>query len=180
VVEVSKLLPSGLDVFISNAGADFQSMVPFEKLNLSLVDDELHHMVTGTIGVLQAFLPLIRRGQDKKIVVISSGLGSIEKAVYLPGLNDIYSVTRAALNMLIRKWGATLKPEGITSVVVHPGWVPGTEIGAGITDWMNTYAPNAESTTVDESATGVVKVIEGLKLEDSSSFFDYSGAKQPW
>jgi NAD(P)-dependent dehydrogenase (short-subunit alcohol dehydrogenase family) len=32
VTEVSKLLPNGLDVFVSNAGASLQPLVPFEKL----------------------------------------------------------------------------------------------------------------------------------------------------
>jgi len=91
--------------------------------DLSLVDDELHYMVTGTIGLLQAFLPLVRKGHGKKIVVISSALGSIERSVNLPGLNDIYSVARAALNMLVRKWGGALKLEGITTAVIHPGIV---------------------------------------------------------
>lgn len=78
-------------------------------------------MITQTIGTLRAFLPLIRKGHDKKIVVISSALGSIELAAGMPGLNDIYSVTRAALNMLVRKWGGVLKLEGITTALVHPG-----------------------------------------------------------
>jgi NADP-dependent 3-hydroxy acid dehydrogenase YdfG len=32
VAKVSKLLPSGLDTFISNAGVDLQSLVPFNEL----------------------------------------------------------------------------------------------------------------------------------------------------
>jgi NAD(P)-dependent dehydrogenase (short-subunit alcohol dehydrogenase family) len=86
-----------------------------------LVDEELHFMITGTLGILQAFLPLIRRGQDKKIVVVTSALGSVEASVNTPGLADIYSVARAALNMLVRKWGGSLKSEGITTALVHPG-----------------------------------------------------------
>jgi NAD(P)-dependent dehydrogenase (short-subunit alcohol dehydrogenase family) len=88
---------------------------------LGLVDEEVHIMITSTILTLRSFLPLVRAGQEKKIVQISSELGSIEKAVHLPGLNDIYSVCRAAINMMIRKWAGALKGEGITAVVVHPG-----------------------------------------------------------
>jgi NAD(P)-dependent dehydrogenase (short-subunit alcohol dehydrogenase family) len=39
----------------------------------------------------------------------------------MPFLNDAYSVSRAALNMLIRKWGGALKLEGIATAVIHPG-----------------------------------------------------------
>jgi len=78
-------------------------------------------MVSGTLGLLRAFLPLIRQGQGKKILAISSIIGSIEQSINLPGLNDQYSVTRAALNMLIRKWGGVLKNEGIATATIHPG-----------------------------------------------------------
>jgi len=78
-------------------------------------------MVSGTLGMLRAFLPLIRQGQGKKILVISSVLGSIEQSFNMPSLADQYSVTRAALNMLIRKWGGVLKNEGITAASIHPG-----------------------------------------------------------
>ena len=78
-------------------------------------------MVSGTLGLLRAFLPLIRQGQGKKILAVSSIIGSIDQSVNLPGLNDQYAVTRAALNMLIRKWGAVLKNEGISTATIHPG-----------------------------------------------------------
>jgi len=45
---------------------------------------------------------------------------------------------------------------------------------------MAKYAPNAPSTTVEESAAGVVAVIKGLKFEDTNSFYDYDGTKLPW
>jgi NAD(P)-dependent dehydrogenase (short-subunit alcohol dehydrogenase family) len=32
VAEVSRLLPNGLDAFVSNAGVDVQPNIPFEKL----------------------------------------------------------------------------------------------------------------------------------------------------
>jgi len=88
---------------------------------LAEFDKELHVMVSGTLGLLRAFLPLIRQGQGKKILAISSIIGSIEQSINLPGLNDQYSVTRAALNMLIRKWGGVLKNEGIATATIHPG-----------------------------------------------------------
>lgn len=78
-------------------------------------------MVTGTLGLLRSYLPLIKKGEQKKILVISSVLGSIDRAAYMPGLADAYSISRAALNMLVRKWGGALKGEGVTTAVIHPG-----------------------------------------------------------
>jgi hypothetical protein len=60
------------------------------------------------------------------------------------------------------------------------GWVPSTDIGAGINDWMAKYAPNAPDVTEDESAAGVVAVAAGLALERTNSFYNYDGTKIPW
>jgi NAD(P)-dependent dehydrogenase (short-subunit alcohol dehydrogenase family) len=96
--------------------------------DLALFDEELHFMVTATLGVIRSFLPLIRQGQEKKILVVTSVLGSIDQSVNLPGLDDSYSVARASLNMLIRKWGGVLKSEGITTAVIHPGMEAGSDL----------------------------------------------------
>jgi hypothetical protein len=45
---------------------------------------------------------------------------------------------------------------------------------------MAKYAPNAPAITEDQSATGVVAVITGLKLENTNSFYNYDGTKVPW
>jgi NAD(P)-dependent dehydrogenase (short-subunit alcohol dehydrogenase family) len=86
-----------------------------------LFADELNFEIINNTILIRSFLPLIRLGKAKKFIFISSSLGSIELAGSMPTLNDAYSVSRAALNMLIRKWGAALKFEGITTAVIHPG-----------------------------------------------------------
>lgn len=60
------------------------------------------------------------------------------------------------------------------------GWVPSTDIGEGITPWMNKYAPNVQKTTPEASAIGVVKVMENITLEDAASFKSFDGASIPW
>lgn len=96
----------------------------FEKKNsdLTAFKNEIDFNLISTILLLRGFLPLIRRSKGpKKILQVSSVLGSIELAGYMPGLTPTYSVGKAALNMLLRKWGASLKGEGITTLLVHPG-----------------------------------------------------------
>ncbi len=56
-------------------------------------------MISGTIVLLREFLPLVRKSEKKKILIVTSGLGSIQNAAFLPGLADGYSLSRAALNM---------------------------------------------------------------------------------
>lgn len=56
--------------------------------------------VAGPAQVSQAFLPMIEKSNKKTIVNISSGLGSFGRG--FGPINANYSVTKAALNMLVR------------------------------------------------------------------------------
>ena len=82
---------------------------------------ELNFEIINNTILIRAFLPLIRKEKPGKLIFMSSIIGSVELAASMPMLANAYSVSRAALNMLIRKWGAALKFEGIATAVVHPG-----------------------------------------------------------
>ena len=106
--------------------------------DLKLHEEQLRLNAVAPLEVMRSFLPLIREGTAKKIMLLSSGLGSLQNAPYLPGYCESYSVSKAALNMcvpgftallsgthdltrLARKWGASLSKERITTILVHPG-----------------------------------------------------------
>ncbi|CZR58536.1 uncharacterized protein PAC_08428 [Phialocephala subalpina] len=178
--EAAKLLPDGLDCLVGNAGANDQPVATFENLDLKLFSEELNLELINNTILIRSFLPLIRQGNPGKFIFMSSIIGSVELAAGMPMLNDAYAVSRAALNMLVRKWGAALKFEGIATAVIHPGWVPTTDIGSGIVEWVEKYAPDLPRIPVPESAAGVVKIVETLTIEDTNSFFNFDGSKLPW
>lgn len=60
------------------------------------------------------------------------------------------------------------------------GWVPTTDIGSGIVEWVEKYAPDLPRIPVPESAARVVKIVETLTIEDTNSFFNFDGSKLPW
>jgi len=137
-VEATNLLPEGLDTLVGNAGANDQPIPTFEQLSVSsenrthaladilcrdlkLFAEELNLEIINNTILIRAFLPLIRKGKPGKIIFMSSIIGSVELGAGMPFLNDAYAVSRAALNMLLRKWGAELKFEGIATAVIHPG-----------------------------------------------------------
>jgi len=86
-----------------------------------LFADEINFEVVNNIILIRSFLPLIRKGKPGRLIFMSSIIGSVELAAGMPMLADAYSVSRAALNMLIRKWGAALKFEEIATAIIHPG-----------------------------------------------------------
>lgn len=73
---------------------------------------------------INAFLPLLRKGETKKIVYISAGAGDIKttRVCELPTLLG-YSVGKAAGNILMAKYSVELKTEGILILAMSPGWV---------------------------------------------------------
>ena len=115
--------------------------------------------------VTQALLPNILAGSGKTVIQISSTMGSIANN---SGGYYGYRASKAALNMLNSSLALELADRGITSVVMHPGWVQ-TRLGG----------ENA-AITVEDSVTGMMQVIAGLGPEDSGRFLDYQGEELPW
>lgn len=66
-----------LDVLVNNAGIGSGLQSPPSQEALSDILDVFNVNLFGTIRATQAFLPLLRKSQEARIVMISSGLGSI-------------------------------------------------------------------------------------------------------
>ena len=121
--------------------------------------------VAGVMLVSQQFVDLLKNGDNPRLVHISSGAGSITQGS--PGQYS-YRVSKAALNMFNRVLYQELKPLGIISVVLNPGWV--------ITDMGG---PNAHLQPED-SIRQQLQVIDSLTMDDTGSFKDYNGGELPW
>jgi NAD(P)-dependent dehydrogenase (short-subunit alcohol dehydrogenase family) len=90
----------------------------------------------GTVRATQAFLPLVRKSASGRIVMISSGLGSITLTGDLksPTWNLAamgYSASKTALNMFTVKLAKELLGEGIKVNAACPGSVA-TDMGGGM------------------------------------------------
>jgi NAD(P)-dependent dehydrogenase (short-subunit alcohol dehydrogenase family) len=155
-----------LDMLINNAGvANFDGM-EFEKLTFEGVERTIAVNTLGPMRVTRALLPHLRRGGLKKIVHITSGLGSIAD-------NDVggyygYRESKAALNMFNRSLAMNYKDEGFTCVVISPGWVR-TDMGG----------PEA-NLSPEQSIAGMRKVIAGLTVEDTGTFQSWDGHIRKW
>lgn len=86
----------------------------------------------GLVHTVQAFLPLIRKGSVKKVINISTGMADIDliNAVDV-AVAGPYSASKAAANVVIAKYNAELKSEGILFLSISPGYVATERNGDG-------------------------------------------------
>ncbi|KAF5849282.1 hypothetical protein GGP41_006205 [Bipolaris sorokiniana] len=91
----------------------------------------------GAISSINCFLPLIRNGELKKIIYITSPTGDAEFTRKCGVTVTIgYTATKAAMNLVMSKYAAELKGEGIKTLALSPGWVD--------TDGTRDMAPTPE------------------------------------
>jgi len=154
-----------IDLLINNAGMLGHNAQSFGETDFDQVIATFDVNSLGPMRVTQALLPNILAGSGKTVIQISSTMGSIANN---SGGYYGYRASKAALNMLNKSLALELADQGITSVVIHPGWVQ-TRLGG----------ENA-AITVEDSVTGMVQVIAGLGPEDSGRFLDYQGEELPW
>jgi NAD(P)-dependent dehydrogenase (short-subunit alcohol dehydrogenase family) len=171
-VEEIGTLVSSLDLLINNAGIYIGrpgTAAGSDKLGKLTMQGGIETMRTNAIGPMiltQGLLPLLEAAEQKaRIVSLTSGLASIANS---SGPPFHYSASKAALNMYMHGLAAQVRKSGIISVVMNPGWVQ-TDMGG----------PGA-SITAEESARGILKVVDGLTLEQSGSFLNYKGQREPW
>ena len=120
----------------------------------------------GPMRVVEAFLENVARGNLRRIVTITSGMGSI--ADNTSGGSYAYRTSKAAVNMVTKSLAIDLAPRGITCIVMNPGWVR-TDMGGP-----------AGKISPAESITAMRSVIASLKPADSGKFLNYTGKPYPW
>jgi NAD(P)-dependent dehydrogenase (short-subunit alcohol dehydrogenase family) len=116
------------------------------------------------LALAGAFVGAVARSKERKMIAISSRLGSI--AANNDGGLYGYRSSKAALNALWRSF-ALDHPE-IIAALLHPGWVRTDMGGAG--------APLG----AEESVAGMRRVIARLGKADSGRLYDYQGESIPW
>lgn len=137
-----------LDVLINNAG-----VYPDEGVNILTISRELLNVTMnantfGSIRMVQAFLPLLEKSQDARVINVSSGYGA------LGGLSaDVpsYCLSKLALNGATIMLAQALQAKGIIVNTMCPGWVKtdmggssaprSPEQGADTAIWLATQAP---------------------------------------
>ena len=155
-----------LDILFNNAGVYGQDDAYFGNTDVDQWLDCFHINSIAPMKMMEAFASNVARSHTKLIATMSSKMGSM--ADNGSGGSYVYRSSKAAVNAVMKSAAIDLAPRGIKVAILHPGWVL-TDMGG----------PNAEI-TVQESATNLRKILEGVTLENSGSFFDIDGSVIPW
>ena len=104
--------------------------------------------------------------EGSKVGIVSSRVGSI--ADNESSNNYAYRISKTAVNMLGKCLAIDLKEDGISVILLHPGYVRTQMTGGnGLID-------------PPEAARGLVEQVNNLSLKTSGSFYHSSGEQLPW
>ncbi|KAJ5756603.1 short-chain dehydrogenase [Penicillium manginii] len=188
-----------LDVLIHNSNAvDMATMtyspsqVPFDaQATRDMFEPSLATAIYGGLWTTNAFLPLIEKGVQKKIVHISSGMADLD-LIKASGLSYAvaYSVSKAGMNVQVAKYATELAPKGIKVLALSPGWVDTWEgempaevlqANQSMLEQFRAQDPSLQGQIQpEESVRKSLKVIEDLDSEKSGSFVSQNGDRVNW
>ena len=154
-----------IDILINHAGV-YGKAQSLGKMDYAAWEDVFRINTIGPMHLTDALIPRIAAGKRKIVCAVTSLMGSIEDNS--SGGYYAYRSSKAALNAVFKSLAIDLKPRGITSIVLHPGWVK-TDMGG----------PNAPL-EAPESVRGMRAVLAKLTIADTGRFYDYQGREMPW
>ena len=162
-----------LDVLLNNAGmigplpiAEQIHRQKFGSIDYGVWQEVIETNTFGPIKLAEIFVDNLEAGEHKKLVNISSNVGSIAERCQ-PAI--AYSSSKSALNRATTIVAEQLKERGIIVALFCPGMVK-TRMDA----WGNA------GVGIEESVSSLRPLIENLTMAESGSFRDYTGRTIAW
>lgn len=123
-----------IDVVVSNAGYGLFGAA--EELTNAQIDQQIATNLTGSIHLIRAALPHLRRQGGGRIVQVSSEGGQIAYPNF-----SLYHATKWGIEGFVESVAQEVAPFGITFIIAEPG-PTGTNFGANLVqaDAMEVYA----------------------------------------
>ena len=79
---------------------------------------------TGNMHLINLFMPLVLKGKAKRVVAITTGMADIDFINQFDvQIGTVYACSKAALNVIIAKFNAQYKKDGVLCLSVSPGAV---------------------------------------------------------
>ncbi|KAM4065218.1 short chain dehydrogenase [Hirsutella rhossiliensis] len=180
----AKLGGKGLDVLINNAG-----VCQYASDGVKSMDNLQESFTINVLGVhwvTRAFLPLLRKGNLKKVANISSsttfGSTTLAGATHiLPA--PAYKISKAALNALTVQYALDHEKEGFSFIALCPGWMK-TALGGGdmadLTPEQGAKASLDIIFTPGQKYNGQMPKVLVKGWEKAEGINKYDGAIAPW
>ncbi|KAJ5279833.1 allantoate permease [Penicillium angulare] len=157
-----------IDILLANAGI----CLNWPKVSEVKIEDIQTHIdvnVYGFIYLYQAFRDILKIAKNPKWVTIEMNRN------FIPARNASYAPSK-----LIQHWytkAISAEDEWLTAFPVEPGWVQ-TEMG---NRGAETFGMEKAALTVEESAKGVVQVVDvATRQTHSGRLFRHDGGEEPW
>jgi NAD(P)-dependent dehydrogenase (short-subunit alcohol dehydrogenase family) len=165
VAEIARRV-SQVDLLINNAGIYPSQRNGLEELEIDDLIDAFDVNAVGPLRVIRCLLTLLYRGKEKRLVQVTSLMGSI--ADNSSGGSYAYRMSKTALNMGVRNLAHEFGPAGFICLAVHPGWVR-TRMGGE-------QAPLESRPAAEE----LLRVVLEAGPEENGRFIGPGGAEIPW
>ncbi|KAK6497022.1 hypothetical protein TWF481_002002 [Arthrobotrys musiformis] len=193
---ISQVTGGSLDFLIENAALLMGEAAAFSLTDLvgdaektKVFGKDLQYTfesnVMSIVHTTNAFLPLIKKSNIKKIAVLSSGVGDVEGIVQW-GMKDSvpYCVSKAAANMVVAMYSNALVEDGVTIVAISPGlvrtqtqdWAP--QFYENMTKVFQKTKPSFEGPlSPEESVNFLLDTLGKLTVKDTGRFMSHHGNK---
>lgn len=180
--QLIKVAPSGIDVFIHNAGINIPGASDVTISTPREVWLQQYSVnVVGAIETYKKVYPLMTKKDTRKVIFVSSAAGSFSE--FYPVPLGAYGQSKAALNYTVKHIAAELQNERFTVLATHPGLVK-TDMGNSGIDNLSEMIKDTgliemlkkSAITTEVSISGLLEVIDEVKVEDSGKFYWYDGS----
>ncbi|KAJ6023104.1 uncharacterized protein N7446_013458 [Penicillium canescens] len=171
-----------IDIIVANAGISL-SWPAVSEVKIEDIQKHVEVNIYGFVSLYQAFRALLKGAKHPKWVTIGSSSAlltyveelSIWSLDFIPMRNASYAPTKAVQHWYTKAISA--EDPWLNAFVIDPGWVQ-TDIG---NRGAETFGFEKAAITVEESASGVVNVIDVSTLETHSGKpFKYDGSEEAW
>jgi NAD(P)-dependent dehydrogenase (short-subunit alcohol dehydrogenase family) len=161
-----------LDVLINNAGILKSTSVPPSQVRMDDMKAVFEVNLFGPVRVTQAFLPLLKASKAARIVMMSSGVGSLglitDPTSIFSSVNLLdYTSSKVAVNAITVSFAKEFEPLGIKVNAVEPGHVR-TDLNG-----------NSGFLTPEEGAATAIRMAL-LDADGPTGGFFGSHGRQPW
>ncbi|GAP88448.1 putative short chain dehydrogenase [Rosellinia necatrix] len=200
VEDTATLTGGTLDYLVANAAyvSQWDAYDPIGTLGnkpQELEDDLLKSFkvnVVSNIHLLNQFVPLILKGQAKKVIVLSTGNADLDPIrLFDADIGAGYAISKAAMNVAVAKFSAQYKKDGVLFISICPGLADTGQFAnatpeqlqsaMGLMGKFQQYAPHFKGPARPEDAVkAVISVWEKASIEngDGGAFVSHYGNKQ--